>query len=629
MLTSLWFGKLFRENAAGPETDNCRHNSSGAGEAILKSTVAATVAAQVGSKVPLKDAVALALQKLSRLSDGMPCAILAMDHRGQICSQSTGRIFSTATSSSYAPPQASMWQTNVPILAQHEFYCDGLIRAGLTRYPTIAGQAVVEIQNGTELIALDFPAFDAVFASLRSVIGMLQKATHILDWGLSTGAGSTMALLPLGQQMMNGQPIASQVEQQTNHSNPTRVNFDPVKLGEFHALISGSTQANGTAAEHSEDQEVRAPWTIWSDAYYIATLSPSGSVCGECILRPRASFDNDVDSLQHHRLRAMYDVMQLLKSKLDLVRCGIHVDDRELGCGVVILIPYTRPEFPVSPVVPSPASFTSMYEGYITSQLGPLAKEKEEMSRLAAKIRATTLPPKLMASKSWESPLEHAIKALRDPWYEAMFALQSDFYHFCVRFFQVEMGYDYVLSPMTSDCISSPMGLGSDSLPVQIPLHGRKTYLADSMQFTLEYMLRIGQGRKGAYYISPSFRGEDPDSSHLNQFYHVECELPGGMDDGMEVMERFVVSIADAMLRKHGRLIKSIAGDTSHISNLVAFAKNPVARFPKVTLEEALEICGHDSDAWEFAVPEAPEKGRKLTRRGERMVMAKYGELFG
>ena len=266
-----------------------------------------------------------------------------------------------------------------------------------------------------------------------------------------------------------------------------------------------------------------------------------------------------------------------------------------------------------------------MYAGYITSQLGPLAKEKEEMSRLAAKIRATTIPPKLMASKSWESPLEHAIKALGDPWYEAMFALQSDFYHFCVRFFQVEMGYDYVLSPMTSDCISSPMGLGSNSLPVQIPLHGRKTYLADSMQFTLEYMLRIGQGRKGAYYISPSFRGEDPDSSHLNQFYHVECELPGGMDDGMEVTERFVVSIADAMLRKHGRLIKSIAGHTSHISNIVAFAKNPVARFPKVTLEEALEICGHDSDAWEFAVPEAPEKGRKLTRRGERMVMAKYG----
>ena len=150
---------------------------------------------------------------------------------------------------------------------------------------------------------------------------------------------------------------------------------------------------------------------------------------------------------------------------------------------------------------------------------------------------------------------------------------------------------------VTSNCISSPMGLGSDPLPIQIPLHGRSTYLADSMQSILEYMLRLKEGSRGMYYASPSFRGEDPDSSHLNQSYHVECELEGSMDDGMKVMEDFVVSVAASLFEKHGDLIRSIAGDTSHISNLLDFTRTPGVRFPRVTFGEAMVICGNDSES--------------------------------
>lgn len=45
--------------------------------------------------------------------------------------------------------------------------------------------------------------------------------------------------------------------------------------------------------------------------------------------------------------------------------------------------------------------------------------------------------------------------------------------------------------PITTGSISSPMGLGSDSIPVKIQLGGRDTYLADSMQFALEYGCRF------------------------------------------------------------------------------------------------------------------------------------------
>ena len=126
------------------------------------------------------------------------------------------------------------------------------------------------------------------------------------------------------------------------------------------------------------------------------------------------------------------------------------------------------------------------------------------------------------------------------------------------------------------------------------------------------------------YYASPSFRGEDADSSQLNQFYHVECELEGSMDDGMTVMEDFVVLVG-SLFEKHGNLIRSIVGDTSHISNLLDFARTPGVRLPRVTFGEAMVICGNDSESWEFVIPGAPELGKKMTRKGERAVMRQHG----
>ena len=63
--------------------------------------------------------------------------------------------------------------------------------------------------------------------------------------------------------------------------------------------------------------------------------------------------------------------------------------------------------------------------------------------------------------------------------------------------------------PITSESVTSPMGLGSDSLPVSVELFDKNVYLADSMQFYLEYLLR--QHPQGVFYIMPTFRGEEPD----------------------------------------------------------------------------------------------------------------------
>ena len=93
------------------------------------------------------------------------------------------------------------------------------------------------------------------------------------------------------------------------------------------------------------------------------------------------------------------------------------------------------------------------------------------------------------------------------------------------------------------------MGLGSDSQPVSVSLGGLNTYLADSQQFVLEYASRLQDDLPGAYYVGTSCCGEDPDSTHLNQFCHVECGLLGGLDDGIAVANRYVVHMTEVLER--------------------------------------------------------------------------------
>lgn len=90
----------------------------------------------------------------------------------------------------------------------------------------------------------------------------------------------------------------------------------------------------------------------------------------------------------------------------------------------------------------------------------------------------------------------------------------------------------WLSAPVTTGAISSPMGFGSDSLPVEISLDGRSTYLADSMQFLLEYGCRFF--KNGCWYIMPTFRGEPVDERHLKQFFHSEAEIVGTLMDVMD-----------------------------------------------------------------------------------------------
>ena len=92
--------------------------------------------------------------------------------------------------------------------------------------------------------------------------------------------------------------------------------------------------------------------------------------------------------------------------------------------------------------------------------------------------------------KSWKNINNHFLNAIENEWYINLIELENLITKYTILFFS-EINLKTLHMPITTGSISSPMGLGSDSLPVKINLHGIDTYLADSMQFLLEYATRI------------------------------------------------------------------------------------------------------------------------------------------
>jgi asparaginyl-tRNA synthetase len=166
--------------------------------------------------------------------------------------------------------------------------------------------------------------------------------------------------------------------------------------------------------------------------------------------------------------------------------------------------------------------------------------------------------------------------------------------------------------PVTTGSISSPMGLGSDSLPVRIDLFGVETFLADSMQFLLEYGCRLAD--RGSYYLMPSFRGEAADTTHLNQFFHSEAEIPGDLDDVIDCADAYVRHLAGAALEQIAPQIEAAAGTTWHVEQLLATSSS------RVTFDEAEELLEGESGAIR-----SREGWREILREGERKLIEKLG----
>ncbi len=217
-------------------------------------------------------------------------------------------------------------------------------------------------------------------------------------------------------------------------------------------------------------------------------------------------------------------------------------------------------------------------------------------------------------SKSWLDKENHYLDALRNPWYKQLIELENLINVETTNFYQ-DKGIITFNLPITTGSISSPMGKGSDSMPVKINLEGIDTYLADSMQFMLEYGCRLN--KNGCYYIMPSFRGEKADERHLCQFFHSEAEIKGNLEDVMNLIEEYVKYLSKKMLEKYGDKLKESLGDISHIERLIN------SKFKRLTFNEVEDYFKASNENIDKYI--TYENGfRNLTREAEQELVNKY-----
>uniref|UniRef100_A0A3B4V2M3 Si:ch211-256m1.8 n=2 Tax=Seriola dumerili TaxID=41447 RepID=A0A3B4V2M3_SERDU len=360
-------------------------------------------------------------------------------------------------------------------------------------------------------------------------------------------------------------------------------------------------------------------WRVWEDNEHVAFLTPYPNTPGLTVVVPRKPLSSDVFKLDEADYKALIlatqKVSQLLEEGMRARGVALIFEGFEIDYAHAKLIPLLPSPDGTKPAELQPECFES-YPGYVSSLDGPAA-DAETLKTIHSKI-TDSRPP-----HSWEDPKSHSTLAIKSQWYRNMFQIQNTLFHSTVEYFHNSCQYSYALTPLTTDTISSPMGLGSDSEPVSVNLLGQDIYLADSMQFVLEYFLRFQENLPGTYYISPSFRGEDPDATHLNQFYHVECELLGDMDKAISTAEGYLAHLTKSMLKKHSDIILNTAGTLTHVTDMLSKLDGKTA-LPRVPLDQAIPMMP-SADCVEWVQDGQPQFGRKLTRKGERVLIEKYG----
>lgn len=218
----------------------------------------------------------------------------------------------------------------------------------------------------------------------------------------------------------------------------------------------------------------------------------------------------------------------------------------------------------------------------------------------------------IQPKKLWKTPETHFIEAINDEWYKRLVEIDNLISKY-TNLFYIDKNIKTMHLPITTGSISSPMGLGSDSKPVRIKLGGCDTYLADSMQFALEYGCRFF--KNGVWYIMPSFRGEGEDERHLSQFYHSEAEIAGKLEDVMNLVEEYLKYLAKNILKEYEKEIIEIAGTSKHIHEFIELKE-----IPKITFEEAVNLLKNDKKYFEYN-----ELGfRNITKDGEKALMKHF-----
>lgn len=206
-------------------------------------------------------------------------------------------------------------------------------------------------------------------------------------------------------------------------------------------------------------------------------------------------------------------------------------------------------------------------------------------------------------------PSKHIANLINDSYYKNLISLRNTVSKACDDYFQSQ-GAPRIDLFMVAKGVSSPMGKGSDSLPIPFDLGKQHVYLVDSAQFGMEPLVQ--EAFEMVYCYLPSFRGEDADYRHLNQFYHCEAELRGGYIKALEVAEGLIKTILNSIYEDaNSGIFKFEKHNFDSIQHLARTS------FPRITFDEAVEVL--EKNGFAHFIEKRPY-GRVITSEGELKI---------
>lgn len=123
-------------------------------------------------------------------------------------------------------------------------------------------------------------------------------------------------------------------------------------------------------------------WRVWEDDSHIAFLTPFGNTPGYTVLVPRRHLGSDIFRLEDKEyaglIKAAYTVAQHLKTAFDAEHYGMFFEGYEIDYVHIKLVPVHQNNSNGSKAfvtILGPTAYQKNYEGYLTTQFGPLASD--------------------------------------------------------------------------------------------------------------------------------------------------------------------------------------------------------------------------------------------------------------
>jgi diadenosine tetraphosphate (Ap4A) HIT family hydrolase len=300
---------------------------------------------------------------------------------------------------------------------QHDcrFYRDHNISAEPTAYPTTPGHTVVRLRAP---LFTDASKTNEVLIVVKRIAKALAAASSTQRCGLAYDGNRLVHLLPLHGIEAVWSPISSSEEDFRDHplnylSTRNGPRMDDRKLEEIRKSIVKSSDAlrifDTTFCGQDGDQNLFAriirgevpQWRIWESKTHVAFLTPYPSTPGFTVLVPRYHLSSDIFDLDDENyealMRAAHLVAKLLKDSMGLAECGMFFEGLEIDYAHVKLVPVIR-DAVITSQKPETEAFHEQYLGFLSTRLGPPAKDMNGICRLANEMRARLAPVALKHS---------------------------------------------------------------------------------------------------------------------------------------------------------------------------------------------------------------------------------------